>query len=153
MAYCDTHLWQPFLERHGTKLEVIQLVLFWNRIDHANLTTIANTCPNLIRLDLGIEAWGWGLFVDAPWHLVVPASVQIIGLRNRYKQSNTQGYADLFLALEEMSFGSKLKYIQFIDRCNAIDLREKRPRVLRKGVEMLKKRGLVLWDHEGRLMG
>ncbi|KAG5634904.1 hypothetical protein H0H81_000364 [Sphagnurus paluster] len=146
-----TDQWHPFLERQGAKLEVIQLVLHLITLSQIDLTTITTACPNLVRLDLSTDRWS--LFTHISWDLVAPASIRILGLQSRAKQSNSRGYTALFSTLEKMICGSKLEYIQLIDRGNATDLRDKHPRALKRGVEMLQRKGLVLRDHEGLLMG
>ncbi|KAF5379700.1 hypothetical protein D9615_005734 [Tricholomella constricta] len=144
--------WQPLLESHGAKLEIVQLSFKYHSTMSPVLTLLSASCPKLVRLDLSVTSWDLvGCQVEG-CELVLPSTVRVMGLQNTSKQSSPQGYKSLFWGLEQMTFGSSLDYVQLIDSGNVADLRQKHSRALMRGLAMLHAKGLQLRDHEGLVM-
>ncbi|KAG5640220.1 hypothetical protein DXG03_000525, partial [Asterophora parasitica] len=140
--------WYPLLKIHGEKLQVIQLSFKYHSTIMPVLSMISTSCPSLARLDLSVTNWELvGCQVEG-CELVLPPTVQILGLQNTAKQSSDQGYRSLFLGLALMTFTSSLDYVQLIDSGNVKDLCQKHSKALMRGLLMLEAKGLHLRDHE-----
>ncbi|KAF9460324.1 hypothetical protein BDZ94DRAFT_1299972 [Collybia nuda] len=136
------------LEKYGGNLKVFQLggqvlgeLLF-------NLRLIANTCPNLYRLDISFSE---DINEKIDWS-ALPENIQILGLQFDRGRFPKKVYETLFSSLCDITPGTKLKVIQFTDQMNVRDLYERHRRVLSGNAGRLAEKGLELHDHKGSSM-
>ncbi|KAG5731305.1 hypothetical protein E4T56_gene8143 [Termitomyces sp. T112] len=140
--------WKPFLKVNGVKLEVVQLNIYISRYCLTIMSLLVVFCPNLVRLDISASDWDLIPFRIDDFELELPPKVHTLGLQNTAIQAPSQMYGLLFSGLEEMKLTSSLSCIQLIDAGNVRDLTRKHRRILIRGIEMLKRKGLELRDHE-----
>ncbi|KAG6887165.1 hypothetical protein C0992_000368 [Termitomyces sp. T32_za158] len=146
----DSKEWKPFFKVNGMKLEVIQLNI--STFHYSTLTPLFDLCPNLVRLNISVYDWDNIMLLTNDSGLKLLPKLRILGLQKTTNQSSSQMYGLLFRELKDMTCASSLSCIQFFDAGNVKDLTQKHHSMLTRELEILRKKGLELRDHEGRLM-
>lgn len=133
--------WEKFLQLHGNYLEHIQVLVYSvGGLLQSDLTCIAASCPNLVRLDFNLSYWP-----HMPFPVTLPPTVQRLGIF--CAQGQEQNYSIFFSRLNNIEFGENFHCIQFLGKRNVADMVGKHRHQFMVGTEPLRRRGIRFMDH------